>query len=107
MLNLCPLHCNQSLLKFKGPLYNKVKKCTVNFHKFDKKVLTSLRTGQMGFPLITVESTSDNGHKTLKITQEKFNANGSKSSGYLWCVPIIITTASGKSSAFFKHQASH
>lgn len=55
------------------------------------------RTSQMGFPLITVVSSNDNGNKTLTLTQEKFNANGSKSSGYQWCVPIIITTASGLS----------
>ena len=51
----------------------------------------------MGFPVITVQSQNeDGGSKTLTLTQEKFNADGSKSSSYLWCVPITIVTSKGK-----------
>ena len=53
------------------------------------------RTSQMGFPVINVQSKSEDGSKTLTLTQEKFNADGSKSTGYLWAVPITILTSKG------------
>jgi aminopeptidase N len=49
----------------------------------------------MGFPVINVQSKSEDGSKTLTLTQEKFNADGSKSTGYLWAVPISILTSKG------------
>lgn len=57
--------------------------------------IMSTWTSQMGFPLISVQCQQEDGVKTLKLSQEKFNADGSKSSGYLWCVPISIITSSG------------
>ena len=52
----------------------------------------------MGFPVICVQSKNEDGAKTLTLTQEKFNADGSKATGYLWCVPITILTSKGKTS---------
>ena len=52
----------------------------------------------MGFPVICVQSRNEDGAKTLTLTQEKFNADGSKATGYLWCVPITILTSKGKTS---------
>lgn len=50
----------------------------------------------MGFPVISVESSViEDGKKTLTLRQSKFNADGSKSSGYLWVVPINILSSNG------------
>ena len=51
----------------------------------------------MGFPVINVQSKTEDGTKTLTLTQEKFNADGHKTTGCLWSVPITILTANGKS----------
>ena len=50
----------------------------------------------MGFPVICVEScVTEDGKKTLTLMQSKFNADGSKSDGYLWVVPISILSSNG------------
>ena len=53
------------------------------------KVMTTW-TGQMGFPLIKVDSRLDGNTRILTLTQEKFNADGSSTAGALWNVPIKI-----------------
>ena len=52
-------------------------------------------TGQMGFPVIRVQSKMDGANnKVVTLTQEKFSADGSKASGdYMWRVPISILTS--------------
>ena len=51
-------------------------------------------TSQMGFPLIHVQSRQEAGGKRiLTLTQEKFNADGSSTDAYSWCVPIKILTS--------------
>ena len=56
------------------------------------KVMTTW-TSQMGFPLIHVSSKFEDGKKILTLTQEKFNADGSSTEGYMWYVPIKILTS--------------
>ena len=41
-------------------------------------------TGQMGYPVLYVEQEGDK----FKLKQEKFNADGSRSAGILWPIPI-------------------
>jgi puromycin-sensitive aminopeptidase len=57
--------------------------------------IMSTWTSQMGFPVINVQSRTEGSTRILTLTQEKFNADGSESPGYLWCVPIKILTSSG------------
>ncbi len=59
------------------------------------KVMTTW-TSQMGFPLVHVESRCEDGKKILTLTQEKFNADGSSTEGYVWCIPIKILTSNKK-----------
>ena len=54
--------------------------------------IMSTWTSQMGFPLITVARESSN---VIKLTQEKFNADGSTDPAYHWKVPIKILTSAG------------
>ena len=53
-------------------------------------------TGQMGFPVINVQSRVDGNERILTLTQEKFNADGSSSPDVLWQVPIKIMSSDGK-----------
>ena len=57
----------------------------------------------MGFPVINVQSKTEDGTKTLTLTQEKFNADGHKTTGCLWSVPITILTANGECISFSGH----
>ncbi len=57
----------------------------------------------MGFPVISVQCKNEDGAKTLTLTQEKFNADGSKAAGYLWAVPITILTSKGSSNLLIKN----
>lgn len=54
-------------------------------------------TGQMGFPVVTVEKVSTTGNTTtVTVSQEKFTADGSKSEKpYLWQIPINLHTSKG------------
>ena len=56
----------------------------------------------MGFPVISVQCKNEDGSKTLTLTQEKFNADGSKATGYLWAVPITILTSKGSCNLLLK-----
>ncbi len=51
----------------------------------------------MGFPVIAVKSevTDGGSTKTLTLTQEKFNADGTKSTGNVWAVPVTIFNSQG------------
>jgi aminopeptidase N len=51
----------------------------------------------MGFPVIAVKSevTDGGSTKTLTLTQEKFNADGTKSTGSVWAVPVTIFNSQG------------
>jgi len=59
--------------------------------------IMSTWTSQMGFPLITASKLEDG--KTIKLSQEKFNADGSTDAptkSFQWKVPVKILTSSGK-----------
>ncbi len=60
--------------------------------------IMSTWTSQMGFPVIKVDSCTENDKHILTLSQEKFTADGSApASGYMWCVPIKIAMANGQS----------
>ncbi|WAR11473.1 PSA-like protein [Mya arenaria] len=58
------------------------------------KVMTTW-TKQMGFPVIKVTESQDGNNRVLKLSQEKFNADGKTVAGESseWLVPITISTS--------------
>lgn len=49
---------------------------------------------QMGFPVVSVSSVQKGNKRVLKLTQEKFTADGTATDGsYFWMIPITISTA--------------
>ncbi|XP_045766880.1 puromycin-sensitive aminopeptidase [Maniola jurtina] len=49
-------------------------------------------TKQMGFPMVEVSSEQKGTDRVLKLTQQKFCADGSQGDDRLWMVPITIST---------------
>uniref|UniRef100_S4PRY9 Aminopeptidase n=1 Tax=Pararge aegeria TaxID=116150 RepID=S4PRY9_9NEOP len=49
-------------------------------------------TKQMGFPMVEVSSEQKGNNRLLKLTQQKFCADGSQGDDTLWMVPITIST---------------
>ncbi|XP_075978540.1 puromycin-sensitive aminopeptidase [Anticarsia gemmatalis] len=49
-------------------------------------------TKQMGFPMVEVSSEQKGTDRLLKLTQQKFCADGSQGDDTLWMVPITIST---------------
>ncbi|KAF9803116.1 hypothetical protein SFRURICE_012361 [Spodoptera frugiperda] len=49
-------------------------------------------TKQMGFPVVEVSSEQIGSDRVLKLTQQKFCADGSQGGDTLWMVPITIST---------------
>ncbi|XP_047026793.1 puromycin-sensitive aminopeptidase [Helicoverpa zea] len=49
-------------------------------------------TKQMGFPVVEVSSEQQGPDRVLKLTQQKFCADGSQGGDVLWMVPITIST---------------
>lgn len=49
-------------------------------------------TKQMGFPMVEVSSEQKGRDRILKLTQQKFCADGSEGGDTLWMVPITIST---------------
>ncbi|CAH2039560.1 unnamed protein product, partial [Iphiclides podalirius] len=49
-------------------------------------------TKQMGFPVVQVSSEQRGKNRILKLTQQKFCADGSQGDDTLWMVPITIST---------------
>ncbi|XP_067928547.1 puromycin-sensitive aminopeptidase-like [Watersipora subatra] len=59
-------------------------------------------TSQMGFPVLQVSETLEDGHRALTITQSKFCADGKSSeSDFQWMVPIDITCATNPLKPFY------
>lgn len=56
--------------------------------------LMSAWTKYMGFPLVKVSTSSQDGKVLLHLSQQRFLADGSEENVNLWQIPISITTAS-------------
>ncbi|XP_063689885.1 puromycin-sensitive aminopeptidase-like isoform X2 [Bolinopsis microptera] len=51
-------------------------------------------TGQIGYPMLTVEVVETSDSVTLNLKQQKFCANGDNSSDQQWLVPVTVVTQS-------------
>ncbi|XP_047517240.1 puromycin-sensitive aminopeptidase [Pieris napi] len=49
-------------------------------------------TKQMGFPMVQVSSEQKGAHRVLKLTQQKFCADGSQGDDSVWMIPITVST---------------
>ncbi|CAG4947451.1 unnamed protein product [Parnassius apollo] len=56
------------------------------------RAVMSTWTKQMGFPMVQVTSEQRGPNRVLKMTQQKFCADGSQGDDTLWMIPITIST---------------
>lgn len=58
-------------------------------------------TKQMGFPMVEVSSEQRGSNRVLKLSQQKFCADGSQGGDTLWMIPITISTQEQPSKVAF------
>lgn len=58
-------------------------------------------TGQVGYPMLSVQVAETTDTVTLNMTQEKFCANSDNSSDAHWLVPITVVTQSNNTPQTF------
>ena len=51
-------------------------------------------TGQIGYPMLTVDVVETSDSVTLNVKQQKFCANGDNSSEQQWLVPVTVVSQS-------------